>query len=124
MQLGGWPQLSGRLTVVDVNAVMVSPWSKGKSAGETHETHLYTASTMVDAMVGGCVEEELQWSKVTNHLCMDPELIEKVELLVHQIGWRGYDQCQGQVEELEGEGQQFIHLVELMSCVHPCHESL
>ena len=62
----------GRLTIVFVDAVGVS--------------------SMVNTVMRGSVEDPLQWSKTINHLSMDPKLIEKVELLVNNVGRGGNQQ--------------------------------
>lgn len=62
----------GRLTIVFVNVVGVS--------------------SMVNTVMRGSVEDPLQWSKMINHLSVDPKLIEKVELLVNNIGRGGNQQ--------------------------------
>ena len=58
--------------------------------------------TVVDTVVGGSIEHQLQGPEPVHHLRVDPELVEQVELLVDQVGRRRHHQCQRQVEELEG----------------------
>lgn len=61
--------------------------------------------TVVDTVVGGSVEHPLQRAQPIDHLCVDPELVEQVELLVSDVRWWGYQQRHWQVEELEGGGE-------------------
>ena len=60
--------------------------------------------TVVDTVVGGSVEHQLQGPEPVHHLRVDPELVEQVELCVDQVGRRRHHQCHRQVEELEGGG--------------------
>ena len=59
-----------RLTIVFINAVRIS--------------------AVVNSMVRGSVEDPLQRTKSIYHLSVDPKLIEKIKLLVNNIG-RGWD---------------------------------
>ena len=57
--------------------------------------------TMMDPVVASSVENILQWANVPHHLSVDPELVEKVELLVHDGVGGGDEECHGQVEGLQ-----------------------
>ena len=56
---------------------------------------------MVNSVVTGGVQYQLQWPQVGHQLSVDPELVEQVQLLVDQRLAGGYEESQGQVERLE-----------------------
>ena len=55
---------------------------------------------MVDPVVASSVEDILQWSNALHNLCVDPELVEKVQLLVHNSVAGGNEEGHGEVERL------------------------
>ena len=55
---------------------------------------------MVDLMMTNSVEDILQWSNTFHNLCVDPELIEKIELLVNNSVAGRDEERHGQVERL------------------------
>ena len=55
----------------------------------------------MNTMVRGSVEDPLQRTKSINHLSVDPKLIEKVKLLVDNVGGGRDQQRHRQVEKLE-----------------------
>ena len=55
---------------------------------------------MMNSVVTGCVEDILQWSNASHNLCVDPELVEKIELLVNNSVGGGDEERHGKVERL------------------------
>merc|ERR1719341_1437848 len=53
---------------------------------------------MMNSMVTSSVEDILQWSNALHNLCVDPELVEKVQLLVHNGMAGGNEEGHGEVE--------------------------
>ena len=51
-------------------------------------------------MMTSSVEEILQWSNAFHNFCVDPELVEKIELLVNNSVGGGDEERHGQVERL------------------------
>ena len=51
-------------------------------------------------MMTSSVEEILQWSNTFHNLCVDPELVEKIELLVNNSVGGGNEERHGKVERL------------------------
>ena len=56
---------------------------------------------VVNPVVTGGVEDQLQRPEVGHQLGVDPELVEEVQLFVDQRLAGGYEESQGQVERLE-----------------------
>ena len=56
---------------------------------------------MVNSVVTGGVEYQLQRAEVGHQLSVDPELVEQVQLLVDQRLAGGDEEGQGEVERLE-----------------------
>ena len=77
------------LTVVLVEAVSVGP--------------------VVDSVVRGRVEEEAEGPEVAQQLGVDQELVEEVELGVHQHVGGGHGQRQGEVEPVRHPAQTLQH---------------
>ena len=77
------------LTVVLVEAVSVGP--------------------VVDSVVRGRVEEEAEGPEVAQQLGVDQELVEEVELGVHQHVGGGHGQRQGEVEPVRHPAQALQH---------------
>merc|ERR1719341_1041527 len=50
---------------------------------------------MMNSMVTSSVEDILQWSNALHNLCVDPELVEKVQLLVHNSVAGGMKKAMG-----------------------------
>ena len=51
-------------------------------------------------MMTSSVEHILQWSNAFHNLCVDPELVEKIELLVNNSVGGGDEERHGKVERL------------------------
>ena len=64
---------------------------------------------MVDAVVRGRVEDAAEGPEVAQQLGVDQELVEEVELGVHQHLGRGHRQRQGQVEPVRHPAQTLQH---------------
>ena len=57
----------------------------------------------MNSVVGSSVQNIFQWSNIVHHFCMNPELINKVELLMNYgLSWR-YKKCQWQIERHTSE---------------------
>ena len=57
--------------------------------------------SVVNPVVTGGVEDQLQRPEVGHQLGVDPELVEQVQLFVNQCLAGRYEESQGQVERLE-----------------------
>ena len=66
--------------------------------------------SVVNTMVGWSVKHPLQWTKVTDHFSVNPELVKQVELLVCDIGCGRDQQSQWEVEELKHRCQPKYNL--------------
>ena len=60
----------------------------------------------MNAMVRGSVEDPLQRTKLIDHLSVDPKLIEKIKLLVDNVGGGRDHQRHRQVEKLNRKPSQ------------------
>ena len=55
---------------------------------------------MVDAVMRWRVEDPFEGSQPTDYFCVEPELVQQVQLQVHQVMGRWDDESDGQVAEL------------------------
>ena len=70
----------------------------------TH-THTHTLHTMVYSVMRRSVEDPLQRTQLAHHLGVDPELIDEIELTMHQIHRRWDGQGQWSIKQLRTENK-------------------
>ena len=64
---------------------------------------------MMNLVMTGCVEDEVQGPESPHELGVDPELVEQVQLLVDQRLAGGDEEGQGKVERLVISTSEFFH---------------